>query len=658
MTDSYFSEVAQSSNDYVYVDSSKRRVTQWPLAISWPTGSGATDPNVLLNDNEAEYFVYSGGINTTAVFVNRIERIGSISLNVLSGSGIRVAVMVGEALNDSEPNFYGAPYTTSGTSARTELYFPTLYSTLPESYTDLMIPLAGSGQFNLVLPKPVVNKSFTVIHSGEGSYSISQILPRKATGAFDLEVSAIKAYHVSADLIETIALQVSDSIVVSPDIPDKSITGAKILDGTISGVIITPGTITSNEIAAGSITGSRISANTISGALITAGTITSDKLQVDQLDAIAANMGTLVVNSGISIGDNGKLYVGSGEYTVLNASGLAFKNPVSNAGPNTFPASSDFTIGNVQQYAPDVNSIKFSPYFYDASGILYDYNPPRYSTIISQRQYKELNLSLDEAGNYSTFSIDAGWTPSESAKEYYVPTEKSNVYFASKSRAISTMLLSTSTASASGFISMRNNDITISGTGTGRLLKLAMPTTVTSASFVVLKETPTTPGFPPLETYLQEVTATDCKFDVTVSHDKNVYVRRHNVDYAAGTGGVVMPWNTLVYEHETNDNFLFSAGTPQLIGINKPGVYIFDIVFQAGSVVNGVQLYVNSVATGRMSNYYGSGNNWRHTAMRYFADTGYRYVEFVLLPASSTTVRANGYGVTAEGPILTITKVA
>lgn len=301
MTDFYFRDVAESSNDYVYVDSSTRRVTQWPLAISWPTGSGATDPNVLLNDNDAEYFTYSGGINTTAVLINRLERIGSISLNVLSGSGIKVGVLVGEALNDPEPNFYGAPYTVSGTATRTELYFPTSYAQLPESHTELMVPLAGSGQFNIVLPKPVVNKSFTIIHSGIGSYTISQILPRRATGAFDLEVNAIKAYHVSADLIEAISLQVSDSIVVSPDIPNKSITGDKILDGTVSGVIITPGTITSNEIAAGTITGNKIAANTISGALITAGTITADKLQVGNLEALSANTGSLNVTNTVTV---------------------------------------------------------------------------------------------------------------------------------------------------------------------------------------------------------------------------------------------------------------------------------------------------------------------------------------------------------------------
>jgi hypothetical protein len=206
-------------------------------------------------------------------------------------------------------------------------------------------------------------------------------------------VNSIKAYHVTAELIDTISLRVSDSIVVGPDlIGAKSIDGSKIVDGTISGILMRDGTVTGNKILAGTIsgvliagntiTGNNIVASTISGALIAAGTITADnittrtitadkivlsgitadllgpeavtaaalasgavisgklaansvlannvtagviqgyhvaantisadKLQVVQLDAIAANMGTLTVNSGITIGTAGYLWAGAG----------------------------------------------------------------------------------------------------------------------------------------------------------------------------------------------------------------------------------------------------------------------------------------------------------------------------------------------------------
>jgi hypothetical protein len=116
-------------------------------------------------------------------------------------------------------------------------------------------------------------------------------------------VNSIKAYHVTAELIDTISLRVSDSIVVGPElIGAKSIDGSKIVDGTISGILMRDGTVTGNKILAG----------TISGVLITAGTITASNLSVSQLDAIAANMGTLTVNSGITIGTEGYLWAGAG----------------------------------------------------------------------------------------------------------------------------------------------------------------------------------------------------------------------------------------------------------------------------------------------------------------------------------------------------------
>jgi hypothetical protein len=116
-------------------------------------------------------------------------------------------------------------------------------------------------------------------------------------------VNSIKAYHVTAELIDTISLRVADSIVVGPDlIGAKSIDGSKIVDGTISGILMRDGTVTGNKILAG----------TISGVLITAGTITASNLSVSQLDAVAANMGTLTVNSGITIGTAGYLWAGAG----------------------------------------------------------------------------------------------------------------------------------------------------------------------------------------------------------------------------------------------------------------------------------------------------------------------------------------------------------
>ena len=633
MINNYFFDLADDREDYFYADSAVRRTIQWPLAVSWPTLSGSTDPNVLLNDNPLEYLVYSGGINTTAISLARTERIGSISLNVVSGSEISVGIIAGESLNDPIPNFYGSPFTISGTAVADELYFTTAYADLPANYSELLVPLAGSGQHNVIFPVPIFNKSFLVVHSGAGMYALSQVLPRKATGAFDLEVNAIKAYHVSADLIDTIALQVSDSIVVSPDIPDKSITGDKILDGTVSGVLITPGTITSNEIAAN--------------------TITAFNLNVDQLDAVAANMGNLVVNSGISIGDNGRLYVGSGEYTVINASGLSFKNPVQVTPPWTGPTAGEgLTIGQVQQYPPDVNSIKFAPYYYDASGILYDFDPPRYSTLIGQVQYREPGLSLDEVGNYSTFSIDAGWLPSESGQAYYVPTERSSAYFSTKSVADSSLILSASTPTTSSFISLRNNAITISGTGAGPSLNLSIPTVVDSASFAVVQKTPFLPGFPPITTELQTVTASEAVFNVPVIFNEGATQPSITLTCTATQAGTAInpAWNSAIQ----NTGFTW-IGTRVYIPVT--GYYTIDFNYSlSGGSSNRVDLYIDEVNVGRLANTNDQiGNRYRSTGTRYC--TAGSSVQVVLLLATSRTLLVTAYGASYESPILHIVKV-
>jgi hypothetical protein len=128
---------------------------------------------------------------------------------------------------------------------------------------------------------------------GTTPYRIYQFLPRTLIQVDDLE----------ADVIDAVTIRVSGSIVVSADdLAPGSITGDKIMAGTVSGVLITPGGITATQIAAGTITANQIA---VSG-------ITANRLNVSQLDAVAANMGTLVVNSGITVGTDGYIWTGTG----------------------------------------------------------------------------------------------------------------------------------------------------------------------------------------------------------------------------------------------------------------------------------------------------------------------------------------------------------
>jgi hypothetical protein len=221
-------------------------------------------------------------------------------------------IQASEYFADSNPAFISSPYTVSGEGG-TNLISASYLSDTPENPQNYWINLPNPGTYKVVFPNPVISTAFSVTHSGSSPYVFSQMLPRKSVGSYDIDVNSIRAYHVTASFIDAVAIQVSDSIVVGPDlIGAKSIDGSKIIDGTISGVLIRDGSVTGNNIFAGTISGVLIAAETIKADNIAVSGITADRLSVTQLDAVAANMGTLIVNSGITVGTNGYITVPSG----------------------------------------------------------------------------------------------------------------------------------------------------------------------------------------------------------------------------------------------------------------------------------------------------------------------------------------------------------
>lgn len=301
MTNFYEDDLTTESTTsaFVYADSAVRHEIQLPLALSWHTQSGVMAED-LYNDDDTRYVTYASGINQTIISSRTKDRFGSMSIELVEGSFSGFIQAFDESLWDSNPPAVAGPYITSGDASGDTLFIASYYEDTPES--PQYITFSGTGSYNVIFPKPIISRSFKLIHSGSAPYKISRVIPRRAIQSFDLEVNAIKAYHVSASLIETIALEVSDSIVVGPDlIGDKTLTGAKIVDGTVSGVLITPGTITGNLVQAG----------TISGVLITGGTITADRIATKTLTAgqiaDATITGSLIqagTVSGVLITDN------------------------------------------------------------------------------------------------------------------------------------------------------------------------------------------------------------------------------------------------------------------------------------------------------------------------------------------------------------------
>ena len=105
---------------------------------------------------------------------------------------------------------------------------------------------------------------------------------------------------------------ITDGTIAASKITANTITAGQIAASTITATQIATGTITATQLAANTITASKIAAGTITATEIAANTITANKLSVNQLDAVAANMGTLTVNSGITIGTAGYLWAGAG----------------------------------------------------------------------------------------------------------------------------------------------------------------------------------------------------------------------------------------------------------------------------------------------------------------------------------------------------------
>jgi len=335
-----------------YADTHVRHRTELPLAFSWISSSGSVDANDLYTEDNEKYLTYPSGLHKTAISARSVDRFGGLSVTILSGS-VSFYIEAGDSVWDPEPDFIGGPFTVSGDSNEQSLYIGTYYSSIPESPQFIDIP--SSGEYKIVFPKPLATKAMVVTHYSDAPYTISKMIPRRAVQAFDLEVNAIKAYHVSAELIETIALEVSDSIVIGPDlIGDKTIDGRKILDGTVSGVLITPGTITANEIAVSGITASRLNVTSLSAINASTGSLNVDDVITISGGEIDAGL-TRITQNGITVGNfasflpsvNRLNILGSGE--VDDVVGMAFYN-----------ASFSETIPLFSIQIDSVNAIEFN----------------------------------------------------------------------------------------------------------------------------------------------------------------------------------------------------------------------------------------------------------------------------------------------------------
>jgi hypothetical protein len=156
------------------------------------------------------------------------------------------------------------------------------------------------------LPSPVgYTGPKTVFNTGDGKlYRYNGSAFTAAVNTSDLS-GTITSTQIADNSISTpklqansvTAAQIAANSVQAGDIAANAVTAGTIAAGAVSTTELAAGAITSAKIAAGTIVSSNIAALTITGANIAAGTISVDKLNVNQLSAITANLGTVTAGS-------------------------------------------------------------------------------------------------------------------------------------------------------------------------------------------------------------------------------------------------------------------------------------------------------------------------------------------------------------------------
>jgi hypothetical protein len=490
--------------EFIYNNESELEPLQYPLAFS--RFKIPRFANELYSDNTSQYFTYSGVDNSIIVTREKEGRYKNLTLKAYSGDSFKFYFQSGSGALDGDMYFSG-PLTVSGAYNKLTQY-TTKSGALSNAIT-FTSPTDNSSVY--VLPNILSTNWVRLYHEsvdGVTPYRIYQFLPRTFIQVDDLE----------ADVIDAVTVRVSGSIVVTADnLAAGSITGDKIMAGTVSGVLITPGTITANEISGATITGDKIVARTISGALITAGTIkgeniealtisgaliaagtitatniavsgiTADRLNVAQLDAVAANMGNLVVNSGVSIGTNGtlwagagsatspttglkiyttggntrlttysggvaqidvgsdgKFYAGSGQTLRLDDTGIRFKTSAISGEPLFAGGRVDPDIVN-SVIPPPQNMIKFHPYNYTVSYPDTIFTEDLTDSTLFFIENSEIynSLGIDENAYLGSYArLRSGWRPTESGTSpMYKKTIDSVIDIESYSSSVSTISL-------------------------------------------------------------------------------------------------------------------------------------------------------------------------------------------------------------------------
>ena len=130
--------------------------------------------------------------------------------------------------------------------------------------------------------------------------------------------------------------KIAANTITADQILANSLTSGTIAAGAITTTELAAGAVNTTNLAAGAITAGKIAANTITAGQIASGTITADRMAVNDLSAIAANIGTITNGS---LTSSASVTVGSGNGAVsISSAGLTIAaGRISMSGDGTNP---------------------------------------------------------------------------------------------------------------------------------------------------------------------------------------------------------------------------------------------------------------------------------------------------------------------------------
>jgi hypothetical protein len=200
--------------------------------------------------------------------------------------------------------------------------------------------------------------TLTIVGNGAGITAIN--------GA-NITTGSITATQIAADTIT--GAKIAAGTITASEIAADTITASLIAAGTITATEIATGTITATQIAAGTITAAKIAAGTITSTQLAADSVTATQINVSDLASVSATMGTLTVNSTLTVSGAGA--IGMGATGVATGTGL-WMNTAGITGLNAsvvqalFSAATGKITAGAGVVTLDVNGISIEAHTLDA----------------------------------------------------------------------------------------------------------------------------------------------------------------------------------------------------------------------------------------------------------------------------------------------------